>query len=118
MLDASGAIERVEGLPAKLAAALAVLPADALLFYPAANDDEISNALRIEAQAKQIHLLAVERLDEAIGALGVHLSRIYLDTPFRGLEAFEYRHRSLFYGRHGEAEALVERLCRQADAGR
>jgi WD40 repeat protein len=118
VLDATGAIKRVEGLPAKLAAALAVLPAGALLIYPAANDGEVTNALRIGAQAKQITLLAVERLDEAIEALGVQLTRIYLDTPFRGLEAFEYRHRSLFYGRRAETEALVDRLCRQADAGR
>lgn len=118
LLDASGGVKPVEGLPGKLDAVLRVMSQGGLIFYPSANDREIAPEVRLQARARNIELRPVERLDEAIEALGVRLERVYLDSPFRGLEAFEYRHRSIFFGRRAESEALVARLIERDQAGR
>lgn len=109
-LDDKSQVLAVEAVPAKLQAALRQMPAGGLCFYPQANDAEVDAALRGQAQAQGVKLHPVRRLEEAAQALGIAVREIYLDTPYRGLEAFEPEHRAIYFGRQADIEALRERL--------
>jgi len=59
----------VDGMEAKFAAAVASLPLGAWIFFPAADEAELTDATRVAAAAKGIHCVAVRTVDEAVGAL-------------------------------------------------
>lgn len=116
-LGDDGAIGRVDGVAEKLALALAHLPPGSLFVFPSANDADLSGDARREADARGIALLPVFRLEEAMRHLGVAISHTWLECPFRGLEPFETRHASIFFGRDAEAAELVALLGRRGETG-
>ncbi len=118
VLGAGGAVEPVAGLAQKITAALAVLPAGGVCVYPGACALEIGAELHARAEGLGITLLPAFRLETLLSQLGVALSTTWLDQPFRGLEAFEYEHASIFFGREAETEALFGLLARQVATGR
>jgi tetratricopeptide (TPR) repeat protein len=109
-------VEPVEGVPGKLYAVLEVLPAGGVIFYPKANDSEVDSELRSKAQICGVALCPIERLDEAAVYLGIEIKKVYLDCPYRGLEAFHAEHRSIYFGRETEIQDLKARLKKREDA--
>jgi len=105
VLDENGRVQRVQGVPAKLKAALAVMPAGGLIFYPKRNEDEVDAALKRDATAAGIELCPVERLYDAVDRIGIPVRRVWLQTPYLGLDAFEYEHRSIYFGRQADVAA-------------
>ena len=119
ILSEAGALTAVDGLAAKLQAALRVLPPGGLVLYPAANAQEIPPALHQAATDQGLELVAVARLDQALRRLGVELHQLYGDDPpYRGLASFRYQDAGLFFGRAVETQALCQRLRQAAAAGR
>lgn len=106
-------VRPVKGIQAKLSEALKALPQDALVFYPAANQNDISPELK-----KDKRLQPVARLADAAQKLGIQISRIYLEKPYPGLMAFDYDQRSIFFGRETEIEKMCDRLLDQESKGR
>jgi len=88
----------------KIVAALATLPANSVIVYPAETSEQLPESMHIDAAEKSIRLLAVNRLDEAASELGMQINNIHLASPFRGLQPFEYEHGNMFYGRIREIE--------------
>lgn len=62
-------VESVRGISAKLEAAVAVLAAGDQVFYPAANQPELSAALRAQAAHKGIQLVPVSSMAQALEVL-------------------------------------------------
>lgn len=108
-LGEHGEVLSVEGVPAKLTAALATLPSGAHIFYPEANDDELSPALKAQADAKGIALHAVARLDQIAEQLGIAVNKVYTE-PYRGLEAFRAEDRKIYFGRQREIIEIKDKL--------
>ncbi len=117
VLGENGAIQPVDGLPQKIAAALAVLPAQSLIVFPGANETEVSPEIRLRAKAREIALLPCYRLEEALRHIGVAIAHTWLECPFRGLEPFEFKHASIFFGREGDIETVLSLLRRRAEKG-
>ena len=113
-LNALGGIEPVLGVAEKIAGAIAALPGGAFVFFPRGNESELTQALRQQAADKTITLCAVARLEEILQRLGISLSQTWLDSPFRGLEPFEFRHASIFFGREPEIDELLALLHRRS----
>jgi hypothetical protein len=111
-------VRPVGGVPAKIAAALKVLPPGALLFYPKANQDDITSELHRQAEAQDVKLIGVERLEEAVERLGVQIEGVYLRTPYLGLQSFGYAERSIFFGREAETADLQTLLLQREQAGK
>jgi len=65
----SGAVKGVEGITAKLDAAMAVLPEGGWVLFPEANDKEIGPMLREKIEAKGLRLKPVSSVPEALDAL-------------------------------------------------
>jgi hypothetical protein len=118
ILGDDGSIQPVNGVPQKLAAALAVLPPGGILVFPGGNERDVAPALRAQAMARQITLLPGYRLEEVLARLGFAITHTWLDSPFRGLEAFAFRHASIFFGRDAEIDAVLDQLSRRAGAGK
>jgi hypothetical protein len=118
ILGDDGSIQPVNGLPQKLAAALAVLPPGGILVFPGGNERDVAPALRARAVARQITLLPGYRLEEVLARLGFAITHTWLESPFRGLEAFAFRHASIFFGRDAEIDAVLDQLSRRAGAGK
>ena len=119
VLNEDGRIQAVEGVPAKIRAALAVLPAGGKVFYPLTNAPEIDAALRELALAKHIELIPVERLDEVVSEhLGIKVEKAWFGAPYRRLESFTEQHRRIFFGREADNLALEEKLTKRAHQGR
>src|SRR6202041_1482285 len=70
-----------------------------------------------QAEERGIALVPVARIEEALKHIGITISRTWLDCPFRGLEQFEYKHASVFFGREKEIEDILSLLDRRAAKG-
>lgn len=112
-----GGIGAIDGLPSKLQAALDVLPPGGKILYPQDNAQDVSVELHQAATLKEIELIPVSHLHEALTRIGIRLERIHLD-PFRGLEAYRYADAPAFFGRGRESKTVIDRLIKQAQAGR
>jgi hypothetical protein len=66
---AEAAVAPVDGIAAKVGAAAAGLPAGALVFVPAANAPDLSEAVRAELGAKGLRLVPVATVAEALATL-------------------------------------------------
>src|SRR5580658_714661 len=117
MLGDDGAIQPVEQLAEKVAAALAALPADSAVLFPAGNAGDLPADIRRQAAARRIALMPSARLEEALRHLGLAISQTWLDSPFRGLEPFEFRHSAIFFGREKEIDDILSLMHRRADKG-
>ena len=113
-----GGILSIGELEAKLAIALAALPENSLIFFPRANEADVTEELRRTASQRKITLAACDRLEEALQQLNITLSRSWLESPFRGLEPFEFAHASIFFGREAEIQAVLALLQRRITQGR
>ncbi len=112
-LAEDGGIGPVEGVAAKLAAALETLPEGGVFVFPGRNGEEIPPALRARAHARRIALLASFRFEEALARLGVAVSPAHTECPFRGLEPFGFAHAALFFGRDREVAEIRDLLARR-----
>src|ERR1700694_2812175 len=117
-LSDDGRILGVDGVAEKLALAIAGLPPRAVFIFPGANERDITPALRQQAKAREITLVPTFRLEEALRHIGFTISHTWLDCPFRGLEPFEFKHASIFFGREKEIEDIFALLRRRAEQGR
>jgi WD40 repeat protein len=113
-LNANAWVGHVEAVPAKVQAAIDALPAGGLVFLPQADAALLPPELFARAQVKSIQLCPVQRLDEAIELLGIQLEKVYLQNPYMGLHAFEFRHRSIYFGRESEAREAFQKLLNRA----
>jgi len=64
-----GPVTSIQGINAKLAAAITLLPDDGLIFYPKENDFEVSTKVQQRAQTKGVTLHAVESVEQALSLL-------------------------------------------------
>jgi hypothetical protein len=117
VLGDDGAILAVEKLPEKIIAAVAVLPPRSAIVFPGANEGDLATDVRRQAASRQIALLPSFRLEEALKRIGFAISHTWLDCPFRGLEPFEFRHASIFFGREAEIDGVRSLLLRRAEKG-
>ncbi|TPN37997.1 ATP-binding protein [Mesorhizobium sp. B2-3-3] len=113
LVEAGGAIRGVEGVEAKAAAALKVLPRGGRFIYPCSNDAALSPELRRQAAEADVALTPSHRLEDLLADLGLPIAKTWLDDPYRGLEPFEFGHASIFFGREAEIEELVALLARR-----
>lgn len=113
----NGSIGAVKGIINKLGAALHVLPAGGQCLYPEANEGEVPAELIRRAAELDIKLIPVNRLDEALSQLDIELRKVYLKSPFRGLEAFQFEHAGIYFGRSVEIDEVCERLKARAEGG-
>jgi Novel STAND NTPase 1/Tetratricopeptide repeat len=113
------AVTGVDHLEAKLAAAVDALAGEraAVVFYPAADRKRVEAWCATADVPGHVQILPVATLDDALSALGIQLEKVYLGNPYRGLEYFDYVHRSLFFGRDGEIRELTAQLLRREQAG-
>lgn len=109
----------VDHIVAKLGAAVDALAAEreGVIFYPATHKAHVEQWRATVSVPPHVHLAPVARLDDALGALGIELERVYLGNPYRGLEYFDYAHRSVFFGRETETRELIAQLLRREAAG-
>ena len=119
VLDAEGAVQGVERTVEKIAAAVRDLEtsANAVIFYPAADDSAVARWRRTAHVPAHLELRPVAHLEDALAHLGYRLEKVYLHNPFRGLEHFGYEHRSIFFGRDREVGEVVEQLLRRGNSG-
>jgi len=117
--DTSAGVQSVKYTVQKVAAAVSALAdeAAAAVFYPAADDSEVAQWRATNHVPEHIQLCAVSSLDDALGRLGITLEKVYLGNPFRGLEPFDYDHRSIFFGRDAEIRDAVRQLLRRESCG-
>ncbi|WP_298289861.1 AAA family ATPase [Novosphingobium sp.] len=121
LLDPDGNVGSVEAVAIKVRAALASGPkVGTRLFYPRADEAQIGDDLRAECRSLGLILCPVDRIDEALDALGVPILGSWPSSlsPFRALEAFDTRFSRVFFGRQREVEALTSLLEARAAAGR
>ena len=59
----------------------------------------------------------MKRLEEALRHLGLAIANTWLESPFRGLEPFEFEHAAIYFGRAREVEELLCLLDRRAAQG-
>ncbi len=116
LLGNDGAVLPVEHLTEKLAVAL-YIPFLTKILFPAANAPELTRELRREAAAQGIELCPVSRVEEALRQCGLILANAWLESPFRGLEPFEFEHASIYFGREQEVEALLALFDRRTAQG-
>ena len=113
-LDPDGTVRAVEHLPAKLSAAVSEFSAtSAMVFFPASDGVDVA---AVQA-SPSVDLVPIGHLDEALERVGIVLERVYLRNPYRGLEAFEYQHQAIFFGRERETIELLQQLLRREKAG-
>jgi len=114
LIEPGGAIRGVEGVEAKAAVALEVLPRGGRFIYPSSNDAALSPELRRRAAEAGVALTPSHRLEDLLSALGLAMATTWLDEPFRGLQPFETSHASIFFGRETEVEELAALLARRS----
>ena len=123
LLNDNCEVLKVEGVPQKLRAILKEqkklqeLPHErnytVFFFYPLTNQADIDQELKLEAKSHNIELKPVQHLIEALNALNIDIKQGYLKEPYRGLDSFEYQHRSIYYGRNKDIESLRDKLLNQ-----
>lgn len=105
-LQENGAVITVEGIEEKIKAAINTLPKASIIIYPAGN--KISQPLLDSAQKKEIILTAVNRIEEALLAIGISLPK-YHQSPFKGLVPLTFEDSDYFFGR----TALIDEIIKQ-----
>jgi tetratricopeptide (TPR) repeat protein len=117
--DPSGGVQSVRYTAQKVAAAVSALANEvaAAVFYPAADEPGVAEWRLANHVPEHIELHGVSSLDDALGRLGITLEKVYLGNPFRGLEPFDYEHRSIFFGRDAEIRDAVRQLLRREASG-
>jgi WD40 repeat protein len=119
VLDGDGRVQETDKVPEKMAAAVrdvgTALPG--LIFYPTADAPAVESWQSSVDVPANVRLQPVEHLDEALAYLGYALEKVYLRNPFQGLKHYEYRHRTVFFGRDRETQDVVELLLRREQAG-
>jgi WD40 repeat protein/TPR repeat protein len=117
ILEADATVSAVDQAPAKLRAAVRELsPGPAIVFFPAANAAE-PEVVSLLGTRTTVEFVPVRHLEDALERLGIELERVCLRNPFRGLERFDYEHRSIFFGRRTEVGGLLRQLLRREQAG-
>ncbi len=112
-------VQGVKHAVAKVAAAVEALnfaPA-AVIFYPLADAQAVASWRDTVHIPQHIRLRPVGSLEDALAFLGIALEKVHLGNPFRGLEHFEYKHSSIFFGRDAEVLEVAEQLLRREAAG-
>lgn len=109
VVEDDGRIHAVSGIVEKIHAGISTLPVGGVVFYPRSNEPEIGVDLLRAAEANYIKLCSIDNLSEAAECLGVNMEGFYSE-PYRGLAAFEYQHRAVFFGRQREIDQLRNRL--------
>jgi tetratricopeptide (TPR) repeat protein len=117
--ESAPAVVGVDRIEAKLAAAVDALAGEreGVIFYPAADRARAETWCATAAVPPHIRIHPAATLDDALSALGIQLEKVYLGNPYRGLEYFDYAHRSVFFGREGEIRELTAQLLRREAAG-
>jgi tetratricopeptide (TPR) repeat protein len=118
-IDPAPAVGGVAYIEAKMAAAVRALAGErhGVIFYPAADRARVEAWRAAAAVPPDIRLEPVATLEEALSVLGIRLEKVYLGNPYRGLEFFDYAHRSVFFGRDCEIRELAAQLLRREAAG-
>jgi tetratricopeptide (TPR) repeat protein len=117
--DGAAAVQAVQHTVSKVAAAVEALRASpsAAVFYPAVNQAAVAAWQGRAEIPPHVHLYPIATLEDALEILGITLEKTYLGNPFRGLEPFDYAHRSIFFGRDEEIASLCRQLLRREAAG-
>jgi WD40 repeat protein len=117
--DGTAVVHPVRYTVEKVAAAVRILAQEALavIFYPQADAESVSVWSRDAQVPTHVRLQPVGSLDEALSVLGIELRKVYLRNPFRGLEPFDFEHRSIFFGRDTEVREVCQQLLRREAAG-
>lgn len=106
-LDELGYVGAVNGLPAKLEAAMRELPAGSFVFYPGANEAQVSPQLRKQAEIRRLKLIGVDRIHKALLQLGVTVRGYWDEAPYRALQTYQVRDQPIFFGR----DAQIRKFC-------
>lgn len=120
VLDSSGYVRRVDGMPAKLRDTYAALAEEGCqcLFYPRENQADLPPDLRAAIESAGLKLHPVERLEQALAVLSFTIEKVHLESPYQGLSAFTYAERRVYFGRAAEADALRQALLQREQTGR
>jgi tetratricopeptide (TPR) repeat protein len=116
-LDEEGRVGAVGGAAVKVDAAINKLPPGGLVFYPRANESEISAEQLEAADSRGVTLHAVERWEDAAQLLGVRLERYWPGNPWLGLSAYQPHHRKIYFCRDAELADAIDKLRRRAERG-
>ena len=112
-VDAHGLVHPVEGLAAKIDAAIAGLPRGCWLFVPAANWSELGPECRQRAQAAGLHLHAVEHFGQALVHLGIPVAGVLIGEPYAALAPYGFAQHRQFFGRETDIRKLQDLLLRR-----
>jgi len=115
----AGAVYKVNGIPAKLNAAIVELtgkPGEKFIFIPRDNEGDVPATMREEIKPLGIEICPLEWFDEALEKLKVPL-QIHLGNPYCGLHSFTYQQRGVYFGRGREAEELAQKLMALEHSG-
>lgn len=113
----NGEIGAVSGVPEKLKAAAHAMPQGCWLFYPEANDKELTGEDRQVLSQHGCQLKPVTSLEKAALELGIPVKTIWKSAPYKGLKVFEVNDKSIFFGRNGDSARAVEKLKARAMEG-
>ena len=121
-VDPDGNVGPIRDLPLKIVAALApeALPAGGTIFFPRTNIDEVDDDLKILAAERQIKLVPVERIEQALEHLGIK-TKGWWDSnkrpPYPGLKAFGVDDSPIFFGRESDVAKFIEILTQREKDG-